>query len=201
MAETNLSPEQIQALLEVLRITPQALKPKDKAALFASQIQHWETPANVFEAIQARLGLTFNLDTAAAAHNAKCIRFFTEADNGLEKSWANAKAYTNSPYGPALPHWVKKCWTEVYDPPFDEGERRDCADYVVQLMPARTDTRYWHRYVMRAKEVHLVKGRIKFELYGVSHHPAPFPSCFVVYDREGWNYAKGVKFYTMEKPK
>ena len=47
------------------------------------------------------------------------------------------------------------------------------------LIPSRTDTRYWHNYVMKASEIHFVKGRLKF---GDSQNSAPFPSAVVVFD-------------------
>ena len=50
---------------------------------------------------------------------------------------------------------------------------------MVMLIPARTDTKYWHQYVMRADEVYFVKGRLKF---GDSENSAPFPSAVVVFD-------------------
>ena len=94
----------------------------------------------------------FDLDPCASIYNTKCANFFTEAENGLEKDW---EAYNES----------KKENTKV-----------------VMLIPARTDTKYWHNYVMKASEIHFVKGRLKF---GDSQNPAPFPSAVVVFDGGG----------------
>ena len=76
--------------------------------------------------------------------------------------------FVNPPYGRGIKDWVKKC--------YEEGTKKDTT--VVMLIPARTDTKYWHDYVMRADEIRLVKGRIKF---GGGNNSAPFPSAVVVF--------------------
>ena len=78
----------------------------------------------------------------------------------------------NPPYGRALPHWMAKAVNEI------EMER---AERVICLLPARTDTAWWHRYVLPfAAEIHYLRGRIRFEGAGSS---APFPSAVVIFEK------------------
>ena len=74
----------------------------------------------------------------------------------------------NPPYGRAIKNWLKKA--------YEEGQKPNTT--VVCLIPARTDTRYWHDYVMKAQAVYFIKGRLKF---GDSNNSAPFPSAVVVF--------------------
>ena len=72
----------------------------------------------------------------------------------------------NPPYGRAIGGWVQKA--------FESSQQ---GALVVCLLPARTDTRWWHEYVMRG-EVRLLRGRITFE---GGAHPAPFPSAIAIF--------------------
>ena len=74
----------------------------------------------------------------------------------------------NPPYGKHTATWMAKAWNEA-----KKGAT------VVCLVPARTDTRWWHRYCMRASKIYFVKGRLKF---GGNQNPAPFPSAVIVFD-------------------
>ena len=93
----------------------------------------------------------------------------SEAEDGLTKDWEGHVVFVNPPYGRGIDKWIKKS--------YEESRKEDTK--VVMLIPARTDTKYWHQYVMRADEVHFVKGRLKF---GDSENSAPFPSAVVVFD-------------------
>jgi site-specific DNA-methyltransferase (adenine-specific) len=77
----------------------------------------------------------------------------------------------NPPYGREISMWLRKAYSES----LKTGTR------VVCLIPARTDTKYWHEYCMRAKEIHFVKGRLKF---GNSENSAPVPSAVVVFESQ-----------------
>lgn len=70
--------------------------------------------------------------------------------------------------GGVLKRWIKKAYEENL-----KGKR------VVMLIPSRTDTTYWHEYIMKASEIRLIKGRLKFD--GVKGS-APFPSCIVIFN-------------------
>jgi phage N-6-adenine-methyltransferase len=133
---------------------------------FSSATDNWATPPDVFAALDAEF--LFTLDACASAGNAKCGRFFTAADDGLTQSWAPATTWMNPPYGRGIREWMAKA--------ADEAEQ---GATVVCLVPARTDTKWWHEHVMaRASEVRFVRGRLKF---GAGLAPAPFPSALVVY--------------------
>lgn len=136
--------------------------------MFSSKTDQWSTPQEFFDKLNWRFG-PFNLDPCASPHNTKCANFFTEAENGLSKDWAGFTTFVNPPYGRGIDKWIKKA--------FDESRKEETR--VVMLIPARTDTKYWHQYVMRADEVYFLKGRLKF---GDSENSAPFPSAVVVFD-------------------
>ncbi|RKO68086.1 DNA N-6-adenine-methyltransferase [Desulfofundulus salinus] len=133
--------------------------------MFSSRTGEWETPQTFFEALNAEF--RFTLDVCARPENAKCLRYFTPEQNGLLQPWAPETCWMNPPYGREIGRWVEKAYNEA---------RRGAV--VVALLPARTDTRWWHRYVMRAAEIRFVKGRLKF---GGAENSAPFPSAVVVF--------------------
>lgn len=136
--------------------------------MFSSKTGNWATPQEFFDKLNWRFG-PFDLDPCADPSNTKCANFFTEAEDGLSKSWEGFTCFINPPYGRGIENWIKKAYEETRR----EGTR------VVMLIPARTDTKYWHQYIMKADEVYFVKGRLKF---GDSENSAPFPSAVVVFD-------------------
>lgn len=75
--------------------------------------------------------------------------------------------FCNPPYGKEISKWVEKAYNEVKKP----------NTLVVLLIPARTDTKYFHDYIYGKHEIRFVKGRLKF---GNSENSAPFPSMVVV---------------------
>ena len=136
--------------------------------MFSSKNGEWSTPQNFFDKLNWRFG-PFDLDPCADLSNAKCTNFFTETENGLIKSWEGFTSFVNPPYGRGIAEWIKKG--------YEESRKEETT--VIMLIPARTDTKYWHQYVMNADEVYFVKGRLKF---GDSTNSAPFPSAVVVFD-------------------
>ena len=138
--------------------------------MFSSKTGEWATPQDFFNKLDWRFG-PFDLDPCADCVNTKCANFFTESENGLAKNWEGFTCFVNPPYGRGIDEWIKKGYQESRK----EGTK------VVMLIPARTDTKYWHKYVMRADEIYFVKGRLKF---GGSSNSAPFPSAVVVFDGE-----------------
>ncbi len=139
-----------------------------QAVLFSSKTNLWETPKDFFDKLNWRFG-PFDLDPCATPHNTKCANFYTEAEDGLSKSWQGHTVFVNPPYGRDIGKWIKKAHEET---------QQDVDTKVVMLIPARTDTKYWHDYVMKAELVFFVKGRLKF---GDSENSAPFPSAVVVF--------------------
>ncbi|WP_243137294.1 phage N-6-adenine-methyltransferase [Desulfofundulus thermobenzoicus] len=133
--------------------------------MFSSQTGEWETPASFFAVLNSEF--RFTLDVCARPENAKCPRFFSPEQDGLRQSWAGEICWMNPPYGREIGKWVRKA--------FEEARR---GAVVVCLLPSRTDTRWWHNYVMRAAEIRFVIGRLRF---GGAPGSAPFPSAVVVF--------------------
>ncbi len=134
---------------------------------FSSATDDWATPQSFFDQLDAEFH--FTLDPCASAANAKCRKFYTAQDNGLMQDWGGEVVFCNPPYGRKIFDWVKKCYEESCKP----------NTTVVMLIPARTDTRYFHEFIYhRATEIRFIRGRLKF---GDGKAPAPFPSMVVVY--------------------
>lgn len=135
--------------------------------MFSSATDLWATPQDFFDKLNDEFH--FTLDPCATIESAKCKRFYTMAEDGLKQDWKGETVFCNPPYGRAIYDWVKKCYTESRKP----------ETVVVALIPARTDTRYFHEFVYhKAKEIRFVKGRLKF---GNAKNSAPFPSMVVVF--------------------
>lgn len=139
---------------------------KINKGMFTSDRGDWETPPKFFAKLDAEFH--FTLDVCASKHNAKCKRYFTKEQNSLTKDWQKAArggaCFMNPPYGDEIPAWVKKA--------------AESGALVVGLLPARTDTRWFHDHVYGKAELRFVKGRIHFVggKYG-----APFPSVIAIW--------------------
>jgi len=131
--------------------------------LFTSKTDMWATPRAFFE--QLNHEFHFTLDPCALPENAKCAHYFTTEINGLKQDWKGT-VFMNPPYGREIGAWLKKAYESSL-----EGAT------VVCLVPARTDTRWWHAYCMKG-EIRFVKGRLKFN---DGPNSAPFPSAVVVF--------------------
>jgi len=142
------------------------MRKHDSKVLFSSKSMEWSTPRDFFRQLDKEFG--FNLDPCAQSHNALCSKFYTPEDDGLEQDWGGHTCFVNPPYGRGIKEWVRKA--------YEEGQKDDTT--VVMLIPARTDTQYWHNYIMNSDEIRLIKGRLKF---GGGNHSAPFPSAVVVF--------------------
>lgn len=133
--------------------------------LFTSRTEEWETPKYVFTALNSKF--QFQVDVCATSENAKCKTYFDKSVDGLQRDWSPFRCWMNPPYGKNISKWMKKA--------FEESQR---GALVVCLIPSRTDTKWWHDWVMRASEIQFVAGRISF---GNEKQSAPFPSCIVIY--------------------
>jgi len=139
-----------------------------KDVMFSSSDMNWSTPQHFYDMLDERFG--FDLDPCATQENAKCKEYYTKEDDGLTKSWGrNKKVFVNPPYGKDIKKWIKKAYEES----------RQHGSIVVMLLPARTDTSYWHDYCMKAAEIYFIRGRLKF---GGAKTGAPFPSAVVVFN-------------------
>lgn len=130
---------------------------------FSSKTDLWSTPQAFFDKLNDVHN--FTLDVCATKENAKCDRFFTVDDDGLEQDW-DGVCWMNPPYGRQIGKWLQKAY-EAYL----EGAT------VVCLVPSRTDTRWWHDFAMKG-DIEFIKGRLKF---GNAKHNAPFPCAIVVF--------------------
>lgn len=137
-----------------------------------SRSDDWETPPELFAQLDAEFH--FTLDVAASFENTKCARFCSTELSGLAADWSRDVCWMNPPYGREIAVWMRKA--------FEESQR---GATVVCLVPARTDTRWWHAYAERATERRFLKGRLRFrrngELLGTRPASCPFPSAIVVF--------------------
>lgn len=134
--------------------------------LFSSNKEDWETPQDLFNELNKEFN--FTVDVASSEKNYKCNRHYTEKENGLIQNWNNEIVWCNPPYGRKIGDWVEKA--------------SESKTTVVMLLPARTDTKWFHKYIYNKAEIRFIKGRLKF---GNSVNSAPFPSMIVIF--------KGVK--------
>lgn len=138
------------------------------AARYYGSGRSWETPPELFAELDAEFG--FTLDPCATADNAKCARYFTEADDGLAQSWCGETVFMNPPYGREIYDWTAKAVAE---------SRAGCI--VVGLLPASTDLEWWHRDVLGGgAEIRFLRGRVRF-IQGERWVSGMFPSVVVVW--------------------
>ena len=133
--------------------------------LMTSATDMWSTPIDFFDDYNAVYH--FDVDVCATAENALCAKFYSPEDDGLSKEWYGT-CWMNPPYGREIGKWMKKAY---------ESSLHGAT--VVCLVPARTDTAWWHEYAMKG-EIEFIRGRLKF---GSSKNSAPFPSAVVVFQR------------------
>ena len=122
--------------------------------LFTSLRGDWKTPKAVYQALEAEFH--FDYDPCPTK----------PIENGLESEWGNTN-FVNPPYGKQISKWIQKGFEESL-----KGKT------VVFLLPSRTDTRWWHDFVMKAAEIRFIKGRLRFD---DQKNPAPFPSAIVIF--------------------
>ena len=135
--------------------------------MFSSASDEWATPQDFFDKLDEEF--RFTLDPCADSENHKCDKYFTKAQNGLIQDWGTERVYCNPPYGRGIGEWVAKCSRHK--------------GLVVMLIPARTDTKWFHEYVYQKPnvEIRFIKGRLRF---GNSSNSAPFPSMVIVFNKE-----------------
>ena len=133
-------------------------------ALYSSQTDMWETPQDLFDDLDREFH--FDLDVCAIPENAKCKKFYTPEQDGLRQPW-DGTCWCNPPYGREIGKWVRRALFASVG-----------GATVVMLLPARTDTKWFHDYIYKRAEIRFVKGRLKF---GNSKNSAPFPSMIVIF--------------------
>ncbi len=141
--------------------------PNKMSVHFSSATDMWATPQTFFDRLHEEFH--FETDVCAIASNAKCPNYFTPEQDGLKQTWTG-NCWMNPPYGREIGKWVRKA---------RESARQGAT--VVCLLPARTDTAWWHDYIQDQAEVRFIRGRLKF---GGSPNSAPFPSVVVIFRPE-----------------
>ena len=132
---------------------------------FTSNTNEWSTPSELYKRLNREFN--FTLDPCCTKENAKCERHYTIAEDGLQQNWKDDIVFMNPPYGREIGRWIEKAYKESLR-----------GAIVVCLIPARTDTKYWHEYIFGKAEVRFIRGRIKF---GNGNNSAPFPSAIIIY--------------------
>ena len=133
---------------------------------YSSKSNEWATPMILFNELNKEFD--FTLDPCSTHENAKCKKHFTIKENGLKRSWSKETVFMNPPYGREIKKWIEKAYKESLK-----------GTTVVCLIPARTDTTYWHDFIFgKADDIRFLRGRLKF---GNSKNSAPFPSAIVIY--------------------
>lgn len=134
--------------------------------MFSSKTDLWETPQDLFNKLNEEFH--FNLDVCALPENTKCAAYFTPEIDGLKQPWSGS-CWCNPPYGRQIGRWVQKAYQSAKN-----------GATVVMLIPARTDTRWFHDYIYQKErvEIRFLRGRLKF---GYSKNAAPFPSMVVIF--------------------
>jgi len=138
------------------------------SGMMTSNTDNWETPQHIFEEYKHIFnGKYISLDVCADIYNSKCKKFFSKEQDGLKQNWDGYVCWMNPPYGSQIGKWIQKA--------------SEAKATVVCLLPARTDTKWFHNYIYNKNDVKLVflKGRLKF---GGSKNSAPFPSMIVIFN-------------------
>ena len=137
----------------------------DKRVMFSSNSDEWATPQAFFDKYNELY--SFNTDVCANEGNAKCKHYFSKEQDGLKQDWKGV-CFCNPPYGRGITtQWVKKAYEESLK-----------GNIIVCLLPARTDTKWFHEYCIPYGTIEFVKGRLKF---GDQKNSAPFPSMVVIF--------------------
>jgi len=136
----------------------------NKELMFSSRSDDWETPQRLFDELDKEFD--FVLDVCATEKNAKCRNYYDKEMDGLKQPWEGV-CWMNPPYGREIGKWVQKAYESTL-----------VGATVVCLLPARTDTKWFHDYIFGKAEIRFIRGRLKF---GGCKNSAPFPSAIVIF--------------------
>ena len=143
------------------------------AALLSSKKMDYCTPQDFVDRLNDEFHIT--LDAAATDKSTKCPAYYPPETDGLKSPWnlaGGGAVFCNPPYGREVGKWVRKA--------YEEAQR---GATVVLLIPARTDTTYFHDYIYGRAEIRFVRGRLRFtDEEGKAYAAAPFPSMVVIYN-------------------
>ena len=136
--------------------------------MFSSKTDLWSTPQDLFNELDNEFH--FTLDVCADEFNHKCDKYYSKEQNGLSQPWIG-NVWCNPPYGREIGQWVRRALFASV-----------AGNTVVMLLPARTDTKWFHDYIYKRDnvEIRFIKGRLKF---GGSKNSTPFPSMIVIFKK------------------
>lgn len=135
-----------------------------------SKSYEYETPQVFFDELDREFN--FGVDVCASDDNWKCEPYFTKEDNGLKQDWTRwSVVWMNPPYGREISKWVEKAYNTA------QSRHDRHGTVVVCLLPARTDTSWWHDYCMKG-EIRFIRGRLTFSNLKSN---APFPCALVIF--------------------
>lgn len=135
--------------------------------MFSSKTDEWSTPQDLFDKLNEEFN--FDLDVCANESNHKCSLYYDRKQDGLKMPWNGHIVWCNPPYGKEIAKWVERAYIE----------HKTHGTTIVMLLPARTDTIWFHTYVLGWADIRFLKGRLKF---GDSKNSAPFPSMLAIYN-------------------
>ncbi len=140
-------------------------------ALFTSNKDNWRTPKEFYKNLNNEFN--FNLDACADKYNSLCNEYYSKENSCLENSWRGKRVFMNPPYGRDIAKFIEKAYNESL-----------AAEIIVMLLPARTDTKYFHDYILPYCEIRFIKGRLKFlDENNQEKDAAPFPSMICIFKK------------------
>ena len=141
---------------------------KEKVEASEKSIE-WGTPPEIFEPLNKEFG--FTMDVCATSENAKCKKYISKEENALQQYWTGV-CWMNPPFGRYVKNWIEKAKEEA------EAGRAT----TVCLIPAKTNTNWWHEMIINNAEVRFVRGRIKFIQNGKQSTQAlPWPMAIIIF--------------------
>ena len=147
----------------------------NKDLMFSSNKNTWCTPTDFFDNLNKRFN--FTLDPCCTKKSALCKNFYTEKENWLLQDWS-WRIFCNPPYWREIKMWIKKASEEI---------KKDYCEIIILLIPARTDTIYFHDYIYKKNNVTIdfIKWRLKFiDLENMNNKSsAPFPSMLITFNK------------------
>jgi phage N-6-adenine-methyltransferase len=133
--------------------------------MFSSERETWETPQDFFDLVNKEFN--FDVDVCALPNSAKCKKYYTPEIDALKQKWEGV-CWMNPPYARVITgKWVEYAQSQAVR-----------GTVVVALLPARTDTVWFHDAMVSEPAIMFLKGRLKF---GGAKNAAPFPSCLIVF--------------------
>lgn len=130
----------------------------------------WGTPQELYDKLNDEFH--FTLDVCASDWNHKCQAYFTEVEDGLVSNWNKEIVFMNPPYGKVLNDWMKKAYESYLN-----------GATVVCLVPAATDTAWWHEYAMKG-EIRFLRGRPRFMTKEGTWQQIFSPSVIVIFKKQ-----------------